>query len=81
MNLEPVNLNDAFRVTFNPQEDISAYELAQVLCLLLKGIVPEEEIKKLGLAQRHIKTESIELFINTNAVDNTQILTYYTENQ
>lgn len=60
MKLESINLSDAFRIIFEPQEDITAYELAQVLCLLFKGVASKQEIEKLGLAQRHIKTESVE---------------------
>lgn len=61
MNLESINLDDAFHITFEPQEDITAYELAQILCLIFKGVVLKQEVEKLGLAQRHIKIESIEL--------------------
>lgn len=60
MNLETINLSDAFHITFEPQENITAYELAQILCLLFKGIASKQEIEKLGLAQRHIKIESVE---------------------
>lgn len=47
---------DPFRVEFNPQQDITAYELAILLPFFVGGIgITEAVWDSLGAAQRHLK--------------------------
>ena len=60
VNLPSVNLAELIAVSFEPREDITAYELTILLPLILRGVCTLEEIKGIGAARKHIKTEGFQ---------------------
>lgn len=49
----------SFRVSYDPQPDITAYELASIIPIFLSGqIMTDEEWGALGAMQRHLKREN-----------------------
>lgn len=58
--LPTVNLEEIVVLQFEPKVDITAYELAILLPLVLRGYGTLEEVKSLGTSRKHIKEESLQ---------------------